>query len=280
VPKTKQLEEGKHKVADIARAEVITSQRDERLCEAMELLTAVRLTQSIGRSFSAQSFRALQRFAELKGFEVLGFTRFDDFLTNSPRSPMSRDQFYERKEAIDREGDEAFDTLNSLRIPLSARKLLSSGSVTIEGDKLYIGQNDDEQVIEIADRSRIVEAIRTLAQKQAEQSRTIERGKKDVEKLKRKLDEAQQNSVPKVLGDNPHDNALSLSLFQLGGLKAEVEKLSLPQAIASRDNAMRMLTAVLSDIRAAYRFDGDKDAPHFMRDQLSDDDLDEIFDDK
>ncbi len=208
--------------------------REAAIFETGQLLGAIRATQNLGRHISSQSFRALMLFRDEKGHEALGFERFDDFLNNHPDAPMTKHQFYERLSALEREGDAAFDLLNSLRIPIAARKQIGNGQVRIEGETVVVGLEDKEVAIPISDRAKVTEVLRELAAKTAEQRRTIERGKTEVTKLKKKLDTAKQSGAT---GNSPFDHALLNLLGAFTALISEVENLS-PDEIEERRSTM------------------------------------------
>ncbi len=199
--------------------------RNAALVQSGQRLGAIRVTQNLGQHISAQSFRALILFRDEKDFEALGFARFDDFLNQHPDSPMTKNQFYDRLNALEREGDSAFDLLNSLGIPISARKQLGDGDVRVDGETVLIGSKDGEIAIPLNDGKRVTEVLRELASNNAQQKRTIDRGKKELTTAKRKIDEAKRAGAS---GRSPFDQALAMLL---GGYTALIEEVGkLPEA--------------------------------------------------
>ncbi len=121
----------------------------------------------------AATFRALEQFAEVEGYRALGFDRFDQFL-NSSRSPLTKSQYYERKALLEAEGDQTFDVLNSLNVPITLRRQVGTGAVRVEGDALIV---DDERIA-LDDRAVVVEVMKMLAARTPKTSAPSRRAKR------------------------------------------------------------------------------------------------------
>lgn len=230
--------------------------------QGFELFGAISVVGNISRIFNAETFRALQHFRDSEGYKAYGYERFDDFLDKHPKSPMTKNQFYDRQQLLESEGDASFNVLNSLKIPFSKRKLLK-GQVTVDGDNIHIGQDDNEQVVSLSDSSRIVEVILAYAEKNAEQTRTIERGKSDVEKWKRKAHEAGQNGKTDA---SPYEQAFKEAIAALVNLSAEAKALPNAARPAEADRMLRTVAPAYSNLMRAYRLDADES-------ELSDDEV-------
>lgn len=222
------------KVKDVGASKALaihqqkTTEND--LAEALLLLGGIRAANHIAASLSANTMRALRQFAELKGFEAFGFTRMDDFLQQHPKSPMTKDQYYARLKALEMEGDDTFDLLNSLRIPLSARKALQKGEIAIEGNEVLVG----EERIPLTETNRIKNVLKQVADKVSEQQRTIERGKDEIKRLKKERDEAASEAAsfgPRATMD--FESAVSQSYLTILSAFTELET-NLKQLPASR----------------------------------------------
>ena len=165
---------------------------------ALFFLGGVRATNGIADALSIEVIRALINFQEEKRYESLGYTNFVDFLENSEYAPMSKNQFYDRKALLEKEGDKVFELMNSLSMPVSKRKLLGKGNIQLDGETVIVTGDDGEQTeIEIKDRSRLLETLAALADANAEKTRKIqtqqskiEKGDTEVLNLQKKLDEA------------------------------------------------------------------------------------------
>jgi hypothetical protein len=156
---------------------------------ALLFLGGMRAADRIAAALSAQVMANLIAFEREKMHEACGYTRFAEFLDRSPYSPMTRHQFYKRREIFEREGETVFDLMNDLGLPLARRKMLGRGTVRIEGETLVVLDGEEETSIDITDRARILETLSALADANAEKARRLERGQEDYERLKRRMDE-------------------------------------------------------------------------------------------
>jgi hypothetical protein len=158
-------------------------------------LGAVQAVSQLAAGLGAQTIHALERVRDERLYLAAGFTTFDEFLSKHPESPMSHDTFRRRVNLLESEGDITFDLLNSLNVSVSARLLLA-GNISLDGDHIVINEERGETIsstrIALNDHAQIVKTIVELKKKADEQKRTIDRGKKDNEKWKRKFDESQE----------------------------------------------------------------------------------------
>jgi hypothetical protein len=247
--KSDQLAVIKNRGAAAAHQTLGLSQERKQTVEAGMRLGAAGALFTVARKLTAESFRMLEQFADTKGHEAMGFSRFDDFLDDSPYSPMSSNQYYDRKGLLEQEGDSTFDVLNELKIPVSARKQLPDGVVRIEGDTIFVA----DEAIQATDRERVKELIHQLARKNSQQSTKLQKGEKDFDKLSKEVDALKKS--PAALGSTPHNQALMLAVAAIGGLALEAEKLSPEEATAQRDEAMRLLSAQWANLQYAYHFE-------------------------
>lgn len=241
----------KNRGAEVAHQELGQSQQRTQMIESGMRLGAAGAFLVVSRKLTAEFFHMVEQFAETKGHEALGYSRIDDFLDESPYSPMSSNQYYDRKGLLEREGDSTFDVLNGLKVPVSARKSLPEGVVKIEGDVIAIA---DER-IQMTDRERVKEVIRELAKRNSQQSTKLNKGQQDFEKLQKELTQLKANPALLSLSSTPHNQALTLAVAALGGLAIEAEKLPAEQAAQIRDEAMRLLSAQWANLQYAYGFE-------------------------
>lgn len=196
--------------------------------DAILLLGGIDAVGKVSAVLGAQSFRALQNFRDRKGYIALGYERFDDFLDKWPRSPMSKNEFYRRQTLLENEGDAAFEFLNGLGISLQARRALKKGEVAVEGDKVIVG----DQEIAIHDTHQIKNVVKLLADKAAEQQRTIQRGKDEIKVLKKRIDETPASTDgPRATMDfdSLASQAYLQALSALNDLESALKQLPAPQ---------------------------------------------------
>lgn len=243
--------------ATTAVEQAIDGHANAKALEAMMAIGAIGATNAIASALSARTIRALQKARDTKLHENLGFNRFDDFLDSSQYSPMSYKQFYNREQLLEKEGDEIFDFLNSIQLPMSRRKLLTSGALEIEGDAVVLG----EERISLSDKRRIVQTLSELSAKTSaleekveKQSKTIAKGKEDVDNWKRKVDEAKSSAVIGDAPTTPFGQALLLVIAGLAQLTDAAKDLSDEELIALRDNALRQIGARQRELHIALGF--------------------------
>lgn len=191
--------------------------------DSSRTLGAISAIGRLGTGLAAQSFQELETWLADKRYRELGFANEVDFL-NSALSPISKNRYFDRKQLLEKEGAQTFDLLNSLRVPISVRKLLSDGSVKVDDNFVEIG----EERVDLTDRPRVTELLETLAAKTAEQTRTIERGKKEVAKRKREnaeLEEKLARGGFSPVDSAPHSRALVSLLGDFQMLAQEVERI-------------------------------------------------------
>jgi hypothetical protein len=271
--KSEKLAVIKSRSAEVAHQGLGQSQQRTQTLEAGMRLGAAGALDVVARRLNAEFFRMLEQFAESKGHEAMGFSTFDKFLDESPHSPMSRHQYYDRKGLLEREGDASFDVLNSLKIPVSARKQLPVGVVKIEGDIISIG----DESIPVADGQRVKELIRQLANRNSQQASQLKQGEKDFKKLQKEANKLKGHPSALSANSSPYTQALMLAVAALGGLALEAEKLSEEEVTETRDEGMRLLSAQWTNLQYAYRFE-ERPASQMKSSFLSEKELGEIED--
>lgn len=207
----------------------IQSKSDPRRDEFSRLLGALGFSERLANTLSAQNLHALDHMKREKLYLEGGYQTFDDFLDHDPFSPMKADTFRRRWNLLQGEGDETFNLLNSLKVPMEARKLLA-GQVEVKDNIITIGGVGTR----LDDNTRIVELISLLHKKTVEQNRTIERGKKDVEKLKRRTDEAERRAI----NVNPDGTETGQALLTAAGALSRLREI-LTEAPDEEKQALR-----------------------------------------
>lgn len=204
MPKTKNTDEAKEAAEKIISNSISQMNAENSKNSALMTLGAIAAFNYVARSADAQTIRGLQHIRDTKQFEVFGFQRFDNFLDESPHSPMSYRQFNDRENLLKNEGDQLFDLLNNLKITKKQRKMLGAGNVQLDGETVIVKVNTDGdgndvfEEIKLEDRARLLEALSAIADEKSDlsskvlrQKTIIERGEKEVERLRKDLDEAQ-----------------------------------------------------------------------------------------
>jgi hypothetical protein len=164
----------------------------------------------LSRGLRAYAMEGWIRFQEQKMYEVLGYENFNAFLNNSPSSPMSKSRFYEQKKLFLKEGAPLFDILNGSHIPERKRKMLREGQVEIEGNKVLIKKDQDDEVteIELTDQVTLIETVTELADQNIIQKNKLQEKQKFIERAEKKFE-----AINKEKRDARHKEALKLDSY-------------------------------------------------------------------
>lgn len=265
--KKTQLEVVKDTVARGAVEQAVAGHEEVTQAEALMFVGGVRAISNLSEKLSAQTVRAYEAFEQSKGYKALGYATFVEFL-ESPRSSMSKSQYYDRLGALTAEGDAAYDLLNNLNVPLSRRKLLAEGAVQVEGDTLIVG----EERVPLGDRRRVVEAIRTLAESSAAQKVKIDKGTEQLKKVRKERDELKKRGGSGGSLDDV-DSALLLLLGGFANLKALAFNLTDPERIQRRDYIFERIAEARAELEEALGVSAPSARGDF--DDLSDNDVEE-----
>jgi len=221
--------------------------------DSARVLGAVSAIGRLGAGLAAQAFEEFEKWLHDKRYRELGFETEVDFLV-SPMSPITKNRYFDRKKLLEKEGAQAFDLLNSLGVPLSARKLLSDGSVKVNNNIIEIGEGK----VDISDRTRVVELVTTLAAKCHEQSRTIERGRKEVSRKKDEIADLKEQLAHggTVNADvAPHARALVSVIGDLQLLTQEVAAITSKKEMKRfAPLAMQHIAESMKQLEAAFGF--------------------------
>ena len=197
-------------------------------------------------SLGSQAIRAVETVRDDELYKAAGFETFDKFLDQHPQSPMGHDTFLRRVKLLRSEGDIAFDLLNSLNVPLSQRKLLA-GQIEVTDNEIKIGEDS----VRLDDTARIVELIPKLHKKDQEQQRTIDRGKKDVEKLKRRADEAEKRAIVANPDGTDTGQAILTAAGSLARLRETLEAAPDEEKLAVKEAIFTLLSNSHLELSAA-----------------------------
>jgi hypothetical protein len=251
-------------------------QLKQQLSELWQIVGGTKLANRIASALSAQTIHAIERIKVERLYAAAGHDTFEDFLDHDPQSPMRYDTYRRRARLLEDEGDVVFDLLNSLAIPFEPRKLLAS-EIKVDGNQITIGDTSAR----LDDNVRIVELITTLHKKNQEQARTIDRGKKDVDKHKRRADEAEK----RVININPEGTDSGKALLTAAGalslLRETLAEASDEERAALREPVLELLRNNHLDLSAALGVITSADAKRGRSDLngLSDEDVSDLMED-
>ncbi|HQU84838.1 MAG TPA: hypothetical protein PKY59_16995 [Pyrinomonadaceae bacterium] len=260
--------EENRQLAEVNINESVVSEADNK--QMINSLIRIGEVGAIGRlanNLTAQTIRALQFVRDNKDFETLGFKRFDTFLDESEVAPMSYRQFIDREKLLKQEGDLLFDLLSNLRLSHKQRRMLGAGNVQIDEEKGTVivtasvggvAEATKTEEIDLQDRARLLQTLTaladqnsTLTDKNIKQQRQIERGEKDVDDLKRKLDEAKNRPGERSV-DQMHFDGFMRVVNSMDALAATIKEFS-PEDKAKHEGVyLDAIEGAFLRLKAAY----------------------------
>jgi hypothetical protein len=124
----------------IVETAVAENRKTEGLTEFYSFCLAVIDTaNAIATNLNAAVIANLQRIRDDRLYAALGYTRFDAFLDEHPRSPMKYKRFNYLEGVITTLGSQKFDLLLRIGISMRTMKLLAAGDIDVEGDEIVVG---------------------------------------------------------------------------------------------------------------------------------------------
>lgn len=210
--------------------------KERQTVRLWQMIGASKLANQLAVALSAQRLRAFEQIRDEKLYLAAGYETFKDFLDQHPESDLSYDQFNRRIKLLETEGDVVFDLLSSLNVSLKDRKLLA-GQIEVEGNEIRVGDTR----VRKDDEAGILNLITTQHAKMLEQQRTIERGRKDVEKLKRRADDAEKRAVHANPTGTPSGQALLTAAGALAQLREALEAAPDEEKQALREHVFELL---------------------------------------
>lgn len=166
---------------------------EERVRTAWKLVgaaTALEITGgNVARVFSAEAIRAYGRVEDENLYLEMGYPRFVDFL-NSDDCFIGKASYYERRDLLNKEGEQLYDLLNGLQVSLRKRKQIGAGNVEIDGETLLFKETNEK--VPLSDHKRLIEILDLTVAANAAKAKKLEKGKEDYRRLKEKFLEAEE----------------------------------------------------------------------------------------
>lgn len=262
---TNQLKDKIDQVKDEHAAELVdqrtTAQNGRAMAQAIFMLGRIKqndhIAVAISTNLTAQTIRALEHFQEEGMYKPLGYTTFVDFLEKSEYSPMSKRQYYERRELMNAHGDEVYDLLTSVGISVRTQRLLGKGELSIKDDKLLIG----DQEVDIANSGVIKDVLREFVDEIRD--REASEAKKDakIEKLELQVDRGEQDleqlqrSLDALRDSDPYDKAFGRAVLAILELTRNIGQLTDKRKAEVSGSGMRAIWDVVLQVRKSYGID-------------------------
>ncbi len=241
----------------IAKHTVLTDEYKQKSRDnALLILGGIRVADKIANSISSQVMNALITFQDQQMYLNFDCDNFVEFLETSDYAPMSKHQFYKRKEIFEAEGEKLFDLMNEVGVSFATRKFLSSGNydaISFDGDKLKIGDQEADisnarlvrSLIEsyADDYKRVKTESDKAKEKLTKAEATINAGYKKVEDLQKQLD-----GTPK----QTYGAILTKTLVQFSEFTEFVEKLSDEEKAEYAGVALRSFSVQFTHLSNAF----------------------------
>lgn len=198
---------------------------------------------NIGKALTAETLRGWIQFQEKEVYQYLGFKTFNQFLKESPYSPMSRTRFYEKKSLLDSEGDQLFDIFNIAGISERKRKLLGAGNLKIEQDKLIVKDQEQEVEIDLTDNAQLVQTLTAVVDRSTAQAKKLEQKQQSVERAEEKIEKLNTELEDLKISKTSELDSASSALIQFtASAKFLIEQIEALPAEQASETAVRALT--------------------------------------
>lgn len=185
-----QIETGTQAIAKQSQQEVDGIAKRNNEISLFEFIGATKLMSKITISFGSQMLTSLKKFQEAEGYKAYGCDTWVEFLKQHPELDMSKSKYYRLTEALDAEGAEVYDLLNSINVPLTARMQLTAGTVQIDGDEVVVA----DQRYALDDTRKIKRAITQIIEQMERVEAKAAKADKELEKTKKKLADAKEEA--------------------------------------------------------------------------------------
>jgi hypothetical protein len=225
--------------------------------EAMQFLGGAMAIDRLKEHLASQVIAALMTIEDQKLYLDYGYSRFAEFLDQCEFSKMSKSQFYKLRDLYLKEGPERYDLFTDWKVPLTTRKLLAAGevSVEIEGDEVVIGGEERVNVAEsrtikaiieklVKEKSALADDLQKQETKLEKQSEKLKQGQADYEELQRNFDSLKDA--------DPFDRALSSAVYSLLNLCESVGQLPDAKRQARANDDVRLFANLWFRVRDAY----------------------------
>lgn len=144
------------KLNELAKSttERIAAKAEAKFHEAGSLEWMLRVAQMAGaatfadnatQAMNAQAIRGWEMFQQEEGYKAFPgkdgepCKDFAQYLDKYRPNGLTKARYYDRKNLLEKEGDEVFNLLNSLSVPATSRLALTSGDIEIKEDEIILG---------------------------------------------------------------------------------------------------------------------------------------------
>jgi hypothetical protein len=203
-------------IVQTVNAELITDNHSKTVREAAIQFGEISSMLKIGNVFTGQGFIALHRFVESESYKEMGYRDVVEFFDDI--GGISKSTYYNKRAELEREGEEVFALLDTLRIPRNVRALLNPADVTVRGDVIEV---DGEQVA-LDDKKSVKLLLDRMAEKTKRQERELERAEGEVEKARKKATDAESRAAAAPRLTDPLGDSLNALIGSIQTLTPQI----------------------------------------------------------
>ncbi len=213
--------------------------------EAAYAFGGIQALMTAGRFLTASAIRAIDAMKEQNIHIQCGYSRFDLFLDKSPLSPMGSDKYYRQKQLLQAEGENTFDALNRLGIPLSTRRQLGSGTIEVDGNDVLIGN----ERIPITDAERIKQMLKDQADANVRLTRDLDEGRRQMTVKEKEIKELKQQFTETI----KETNRLNEQITELSNQLYDPDVASPVQSVSTIERELGLLFVVCGRVEQAAK---------------------------
>lgn len=257
-----QLQQIENQAEEIISATVSESAATDAFNDLCFVLGGLDAINTIATNLTSGLIIKLQQIRDTHGYRAAGYTRFDQFMDNFPRSPMSYKRFNYIENVFKNLGADVFDLTSPSGLSMRQLKLIGKGNVEIDNGMVRVRTEDGSVEIEISNRRQWLESLTALADANADKSIKLERQKekidKHTEKVRELYNEIDQVKASKAaeIGQDPHSLALAQLCFAFAALREAAAELPLMDRAARKDNVLEIIANQSRLTSGSYRTDG------------------------
>ncbi len=221
---TTNLKKAQEEQEEQLTSEVVSEMSIQEALRAGEIVGSAKITAYLSEATGKFSIVALKKFADEKLFQGYGFSSMAAFLDSQPHLP-NHATYHRQATLLEAEGEEAFNLLNSLKVPMSDRKWLTTGTIEFEGNLARIGDHE----VDLGNSVGIKQLVKDLAAEIRTAAVEKEKAEGRVEKLetqvKKGTDEFRQleRNFDALNEGDAHGKSFSRVVNALMQLRMEVE---------------------------------------------------------
>jgi len=103
-----------------------------------EKVGAIKAFKRLSEVMRSELIRALEEIQRNEEYRDYGCTTFVEFLKDNPELDIGKTAYYDEKKALENEGEETFNLLSALSVPVKQRLQLKAGDIEISDEQITV----------------------------------------------------------------------------------------------------------------------------------------------